>query len=87
MLTENVHYTPLGFIDSEDCSGKVVSGDCRSIVEGETGAMRAISTGHAFNTSTFNAKITRDSFKAYFNSIDGAVPWQNAHVNSIGSPI
>ena len=85
-LTDNAQYLPSGFIDSEDSSGVITSGDWRSHAQ-EGGALRSASTGRAFNRSSENAKGTRDTFCNFFNGQEGSLPWQVSHVNSFGSSL
>ena len=46
-LTDNAQYVPSGFVDSEDSSGEIISGDWRSLVN--KGALLSTLTGRPFN--------------------------------------
>ena len=81
--TENAGYIPSGFIDSENSSGDVIPGTWRSIVENDRNGM--VKCGKiAGNRYTYDAAVSRDNFKDYFNSIEGALPWQLEHVRDCG---
>ena len=41
-LIDNSHYVPTGFVDSENSSGNIISGEWRNIVEEEDGALRRL---------------------------------------------
>ena len=82
-LTENAMYIPTGFVDSEDSSGNVVTGDWRELVNGEDSGMTNLQmTGG--NRYKFSAGNIRKDFNDYFNSVNGQVPWQIQHVRDCG---
>lgn len=81
-LTENALYTPSGFVDCEDSSGKVIPGTWRSEIEGDTCIQKNKRIGG--NRYTFEAERARENFKEYFNSEAGEVQWQLKHVRSCG---
>ncbi len=63
-----------GFIDSED------KGGWRSEVEKDT-RHHPVQNRKGANAVKKSAKEVRESFKSFFNSPMGAVPWQNEYVN------
>ncbi|XP_065287552.2 uncharacterized protein [Dermacentor albipictus] len=71
-LSEDAAYMPPNYADSEDCYGNVTEGQWR---EEDTQAMLELAppVGHNYSRS---AAATREIFKNYFNSTQGAVPWQ-----------
>ncbi len=73
-------YCPPGFIDSEDKDANVIPGGWRSEVEMDTGH-HPVQNGKGANAVKKSAKEVRESFKSFFNSPMGAVPWQNEYVN------
>ena len=79
-LTENAHYIPDGFMDSENDSGNVHPGDWRAIVTGDTSALVNIGRVGSNNYSV-EAKDVREN---YFNSPSGSVSWQYRCVTSCG---
>lgn len=82
-LTENASYIPSGFIDSEDSSGIIIPGSWRNVVREDNISL----TNHpkiGGNRYTFEAEKTQKSFKDYFNSEAGSVPWQLNYVRSCG---
>eukprot|EP00794_Sanderia_malayensis_P000867 gene867-161_t len=84
--TDNAFYVPNGFIDAEDNSGTVIPGNWRSIVDNDQSALQPIPrTGS--NNYKANAKLVRETYKDYFNSKSGSVPWQLKHINSCGKKL
>ncbi|KAK8776160.1 hypothetical protein V5799_030496 [Amblyomma americanum] len=73
-LTEDAAYMPPNYADTEDCYGNVTEGQWRQEEEGTT-AMHDLEPPVGHNYSR-NAAATRDIFKKYFTSTQGAVPWQ-----------
>ena len=81
--TDNACYVPSGFIDAEDSTGNVIPGGWRSVVADDQSAMQNIQRAGSNNYSK-DAKAIRESFKDFFNSSGGSVPWQYKHVRSCG---
>ena len=81
--TDNAFYVPNGFIDAEDNSGNIIPGNWRSIVDRDQSALQPIRRTGSNNCRT-EAKLVRETFKDYFNSTRGSVPWQLKHVTSLG---
>lgn len=86
--TDNAHYIPQGFVDSECHSGEIRPGDWRSSIElaGENNALQPIRRVGS-NTYSQSAKETRELFKEYFNNSIGALTWQLDHVRSCGKQL
>ncbi|XP_033098280.1 protein ALP1-like [Anneissia japonica] len=82
--TENAHYIPSGFIDSE-CSGHFKAGEWRSVTKDDDGLRRLNRQGSP--NYSYSAKDVRDFFCDYFNSAEGSVPWQNDIVENCGRVI
>ena len=85
-LTNNAHYVPQGFVDSEDSSGNITSGEWRTIVGNEENAMQPLRKIGSNNYS-FTAKSVRENFSAYFNSREGSLPWQLSYVRRCGRTV
>ena len=85
-LTDNAHYVPRGFIDSEDSTGTLIHGEWRSTVSHDEGALQPLRRVGS-NSYPYTAKSVRDSFAAYFNSKEGSLPWQLNHVRNCGRTI
>eukprot|EP00794_Sanderia_malayensis_P002307 gene2307-2657_t len=84
--TDNAFYVPNGFIVAEDNSGTVIPGNWRSIVDNDQSALQPIPrTGSNYYKA--NAKLVRETYKHYFNSKSGSVPWQLKHINSCGKKL
>ena len=82
-ITENARYIPAGFIDSENSSGDVTPGTWRNLTESDMAGL--VKCGKiSGNRYTYDAAATRDNFKDYFNSFEGALPWQLKHVRDCG---
>lgn len=77
-LPENP-YCPPNYIDLE-FNGAVRQGQWRSENANQVGIQDITNLGS--NNYSLNAKAVRDSFRDYFNSSVGAVPWQDALVTS-----
>ena len=76
--TDNAGYYPSGFVDSEDSSGRIKPGEWRSLIStGDTST--PLSKLHNVRY-TETAKDIRDGLKDFFNSEQGALPWQLKHV-------
>ena len=79
--TENALYCPRGFVDSENRSGEIKQGECRSIVR-DGGCFNPINRCKGGKRKE-DAKSMRDSLKNYVNSEDDSVPWQLPYVRSV----
>ena len=77
-LTNNVHYSPKGFIDSEDNSGNLVCGDWRKTI-GVENALQSIPNVRGCRPRG-DAIKARNTLKEYFNSEEGSVSWQLDYV-------
>ena len=82
-LTQNAHYMPQGFVDSEDGSGKLIQGEWRQITRGDENSMQAVGRVGS-NSYSFTAKSVRENFCRYFSSNEGALPWQLDYVRYCG---
>lgn len=74
--TNNACYYPIGFVDSEDATGKMHPGKWRRIVEeGSNGALRSLCRprGSRYRQSAVDI---RENMKEYVNSPEGALSWQ-----------
>jgi len=78
--TDNAHYTPAGFIDSENSSGAVSLGQWRKFVNTNFQAIRPVRNSRYLNT----ALQVRDSLAEYFVSENGSVPWQWEYIRRTG---
>ncbi|XP_033112750.1 protein ALP1-like [Anneissia japonica] len=82
MQTDNAHYLPNGFVDSYN-NAEFKEGEWRTIVgEDETGLQNVRRVGS--NNYKASARETRDKFKDYFSSAEGAVAWQLDVVRNCG---
>ena len=82
-LTQNAHYIPKGFVDSEDGTGNLVSGEWRQIIHSDENSFQRLGRVGS-NTYSFNAKSVRENFCEYFNSKEGSLPWQLNYVRYCG---
>ena len=73
-------YCPPGFADSEDEEANFIPGGWRNDAANDTGYY-PVEAGRNRNPCKKAAKEIRDMLKDYFNSSEGAVPWQNEFVN------
>ena len=83
MLTDNAYYAPQGFVDSKDNTGAIIEGDWRAEAPQLGGGIRSIQA--RVNRHSMNAKDVREKFESSFNSKEGSVPWQLAHVRNCGN--
>lgn len=83
MCTDNAHYAPSGFMDSYSSDG-IVDGDWRAIVAQAPNPALVHAARIASMNYTHDAKTTRDCFRNYVNSEQGAVSWQLNHVRNPG---
>ena len=77
-LTDNAHFVPTGFVDSENSNGEIIPGDWRNVVNIDSDTSLALrSMNHVSgNRYTFEADTARNNFLQYFNSKEGELPWQ-----------
>ena len=81
-LTDTARYVPTGFTDSESNSGIIVQGDWRREVADQNCLVKIPKSKS--NQPSFEASKVRNTFKEYFNSETGALPWQSEYVESCG---
>ena len=74
-LTDNTHYTPAGFIYSEDKHGNFVPGEWRSKNESavQSGSFQSMNAVRG-SGSRVDALQVRNQLKNYLNSNEGNVP-------------
>jgi hypothetical protein len=82
LLTDNAKYLPTGFADSFTNSGQLVEGGWRSTENSGT-AIDQLAHQGSHNMGN-NAKLVREKFCAYVNSLQGSVPWQTDYVRHSG---
>ena len=82
-LTDNANYIPSGFVDSVDNTGDILPGYWCKETGNDNGALVDLHR-IAANRHGFDANKVREDFKTYFNSAEGALPWQSGHVQSVG---
>ena len=82
--TDTASYTPSGFIDSKDLSGKIKEGSWRGVFQNEgTYAMNVIPK--ICNSRTKNLVLTiQDNLAKYLVTEEGQVPWQWDYVRRSG---
>ena len=76
--TKNAYYSPSGFVDSEDSSGSIQTGEWRSQVQSEMGT-QSISAIRGSRPKEECIKM-RDSLKDFLNTDKGSLPWQLAYI-------
>ena len=82
--TDTAAYTPSGFIDLEDSSGKIKEGSWRGVFQHE-GAHDVNATPKIHNSRTKNSVLTiRDHVAKYLVTEEGQVPWQWDYVRRSG---
>lgn len=75
-LTSNAHYSPTGFVDSEDNNGALLPGEWRrSGSMGTDGAFRKFRNVRGSRPREDAVRI-RNELKEYLNSEEGSVSWQ-----------
>ena len=79
LIETDQQYASRGYADYFNADGTLIEGGWRS----EEGGFQSIPTRTGMNYSS-EAKAVRDSFKSYFDSEDGSVPWQNAVIDNDG---
>ncbi|KAJ8025522.1 Protein ALP1-like [Holothuria leucospilota] len=84
-IEPNVRYVPPRFVDFMGEDGDIRPGQWRLITRGDTN-LRDVGRMGA-NIATRNATNIRDTFKNYFQSNSGMVPWQNELVNRGAEPM
>ena len=80
-LRDNAHYTPAGFIDSEDEHGNFVPGEWRSQNESavQSGSFQSINAVQGFR-SRVDALEVRNRLENCLNSNERSVSWQTDYV-------
>ena len=73
-------YCPPGFTDSEDKEANFIPGGWRSEVDRDIEYLPVATSGNR-NPCKKAAKEIRDMLKDYFNSPEGAIPWQHEYAN------
>ena len=71
-------YCPPGYVDHEDIHGNIIPGDWRHDNDGLDPITRVGSNRYSKSASDLH-----DTLMAYFNSTDGAMPWQQNHISSV----
>ena len=80
-LTDNAHYSPAGFVDSEDKDGNILPGEWRLLKGNDGNNSGLVDLPNVRGSrSRADALETRDTLKKYLNSEEGSVPWQTGHV-------
>ncbi|XP_057368169.1 uncharacterized protein LOC130689160 [Daphnia carinata] len=79
LIEMDQQYASRGYADHFNADGTLIEGGWRS----EEGGLKSIPSRSGMNFS-HEAKAVRVSFKNYFNSEEGDVPWQNAAVDNDG---
>ena len=80
MLTDNAHYVPQGFVDSNDNTGAIIEGDWRAEATELEGGICPIQA--RINKCSGDVNKVREKFESYFNSKESSVSWQLAHVQN-----
>lgn len=79
-LTSNASYCPVGFVDCQDSTVQIKTGEWRSILNHvQEGAMSSFSCCKGTRYPKSEVDL-RELMKSYVNSKHGAVPWQIIHV-------
>ena len=78
---DNTHYTPAGFVDSEDKSGAVIEGEWRKLIDSNLQSARPIRNSHYAK----NALQIREVLADFFLSENGSVSWQRDHIRRTGN--
>ena len=78
-LTDNAHYSPVGFIDSEDKEGNICSGEWRLMRCNQSGNLRRLQPVRGSRVRQDVLQI-RNNLKNYLNSEGASVPWQLNYV-------
>ena len=73
---DNVYYTPSGFINSENSSGKIIPGQGRNILDANMSQnVKAIR-----NLKYINRALETREVLACHLTTDGSVPWHLAYI-------
>ena len=81
-LTDNAHYSPAGFVDSDDKDGNILPGEWRLLKGGGNNSNTGLVDLPNVRGSRTRADAleTRETLKNYLNSEEGSVPWQTDYV-------
>ena len=75
-LTDNAHYTPSGFFESEDKDGKFLPGELRLQKENGLNNNALIDLPHVRGSSSTNDALeTRNGLRDFLNCEEGSLPW------------
>ena len=78
-LTDNAHYSPVGFIDSEGKEGNICPGEWRLMRCNQSGNLQRLQPVRGSRVRQDVLQI-RNNLKNYLNSEGGSVPWQLNYV-------
>ena len=78
-LTDNAHYSPAGFMDSEDKDGNLLPGEWRLLKGNNANNMMDLPRVRG-SRSRQDALEARNELKNFLNSDEGSVPWQLDYV-------
>ena len=73
---DNAHYTPAGFVDSEDKSGAIIEGQWRKLIDSNFQNVGPIRNSRYAK----NALQIREVLADFFVSKNGSVSWQWDHI-------
>ena len=79
--TDNTRYTPQGFVDSEDNSGNIISGQWRGLIDGN--CLQNVKPVH--NSKYTNTALETREALANYLSTEGSVPWQWDYIRRTGN--
>ena len=75
-LTDNAHYTPSGFVESEDKDGNFLPGELRLQKENGLNNNALVDLPHVRGSlSTHDALETRNGLRDFLNCEEGSLPW------------
>ena len=78
-LTDNSHYSPAGFVDSEDKDGHLLPGEWRLSNSVDNGGLRDLPRVRG-SRSRQDVLEVRNDLKEFLNSDEGSVPWQVEYI-------
>ena len=80
-LTDNAHYTPSGFVDSEDKDGNFLPGEWRLQKENGLNNNALVDLPRVRGSrSRHDALETRNELRDFLNSEEGSLPWQLQYI-------
>ena len=79
--TDNAHYTPAGFVHSEDKSGTIIEGQWRKLIDSNLQSLRPIRKSRYPK----NALQVREILAYFFVLKNGSVSWQWDHIRRTGN--